>query len=99
MEVPFWEDLDAYSRNSPVFHIENMTTPLLMAQGTVDGAVDFNQGVEFYNAARRARKDFVFLVYNDENHGFSKRENQIDYHTRIMEWFGHYLKGESYNFV
>ncbi len=94
MEVPFWEDEDAYKRNSPVFHIENMNTPLLMAQGTEDGAVDFNQGVEFYNAARRAGKDFVFIVYNDENHGFRKKENQLDYHRRIMEWFGHYLKGE-----
>ncbi len=94
MEVPFWEDEDAYRRNSPVFHIANMNTPLLMAQGTEDGAVDFNQGVEFYNAARREGKDFVFLVYNDENHGFRKEENQLDYHGRIMEWFGHHLKGE-----
>ena len=94
MEVPFWKDEDAYRRNSPVFHIENMTTPLLMAQGTEDGAVDFNQGVEFYNAARREGKDFVFLVYNDENHGFRQKSNQLDYHRRIMEWFGHYLKGE-----
>jgi dipeptidyl aminopeptidase/acylaminoacyl peptidase len=94
LEVPFWEDEEAYRRNSPVFHIENMTTPLLMAQGTEDGAVDFNQGVEFFNAARRADKDFVFIVYNDENHGFSKEPNRRDYHRRINEWFGHYLKGE-----
>jgi dipeptidyl aminopeptidase/acylaminoacyl peptidase len=94
MEVPFWEDEEAYRRNSPVFHIENMTTPLLMAQGTEDGAVDFNQGVEFYNAARRADKDFVFLVYNGENHGFAREPNQRDYHRRIIEWFDHYLKGE-----
>lgn len=94
MEVPFWEDEEAYRRNSPVFHIDDMTTPLLMAQGTEDGAVDFNQGVEFYNAARRADKDFVFLVYNGENHGFAQEPNQRDYHRRIMEWFGHYLKGE-----
>jgi len=94
LEVPFWEDEDAYRRNSPVFHIENMATPLLMAQGTDDGAVDFNQGVEFFNAARRADKDFVFIVYNDENHGFSKEPNRRDYHRRINEWFAHYLRGE-----
>ncbi len=94
MEVPFWEDEAAYERNSPVFHIEDLHTPFLMAQGSEDGAVDFNQGVEFYNAARRAGKDFVFLVYNGENHGFSQEPNQKDYHRRIMEWFGHYLKGD-----
>jgi dipeptidyl aminopeptidase/acylaminoacyl peptidase len=95
MAVPFWEDIDAYVANSPVFHVEQLHTPLLVAQGTEDGAVDFNQGVEYYNAARRAGKDFVFLVYEGENHGNVQKANQIDYHNRIMEWFGHYLKGEA----
>jgi dipeptidyl aminopeptidase/acylaminoacyl peptidase len=94
MEVPFWEDVDAYVANSPVFHVADMNTPLLVAHGTEDGAVDFNQGVEYYNAARRAEKDFVLLVYEGENHGNAKKANQIDYHQRIVDWFGHYLKGE-----
>ena len=94
MEVPFWEDVEAYRRNSPVFHIEDMNTPLLVAFGTEDGAVDFNQGVEFYNAARRADKDLVLLVYEGENHGLRKKPNQLDYHRRILEWFGHYLQGD-----
>lgn len=94
MEVPFWEDIDAYIANSPVFHVERLNTPLLVAHGDDDGAVDFNQGVEYYNAARRAGKDFVLLVYEGENHGNSKKANQIDYHDRIIQWFAHYLKGE-----
>jgi dipeptidyl aminopeptidase/acylaminoacyl peptidase len=94
MEVPFWEDVDSYVANSPVFHVENLNTPLLLAHGTEDGAVDFNQGVEYYNAARRAGKDFVLLVYEGENHGNRKKANQIDYHRRIVEWFGYYLKGD-----
>ena len=77
-----------------MFHVEQLNTPLLVAHGDDDGAVDFNQGVEYYNAARRAGKQFVLLVYEGENHGNRKRANQIDYHDRIMQWFGHYLKGE-----
>ena len=94
MEVPFWEDLEAYIANSPVFHVDQLNTPLLLAHGTEDGAVDFNQGVEYYNAARRAGKDFVMLVYEGENHSNGQKSNQIDYHSRIVDWFGHYLKGE-----
>jgi dipeptidyl aminopeptidase/acylaminoacyl peptidase len=93
MEVPWWEDYDSYRANSPVHHIQAMNTPLLMAFGTEDGAVEFNQGVEFYNAARRAEKDFVLLVYEGENHSLQQRANQIDYHRRTLEWFDHYLKG------
>ena len=51
MQVPWWEDWDSYFNNSPLHHIQNLNTPLLMEFGTEDGAVEFNQGVEFYNAA------------------------------------------------
>ena len=94
MQVPPWEDLDAYMKNSPLFHIERLNTPLLVAFGDKDGAVDWHQGIELYNAARRAGKDMVMLVYEGENHSLAKKPNQIDYHRRIMQWFGHYLKGE-----
>ncbi|HSC29185.1 MAG TPA: prolyl oligopeptidase family serine peptidase [Vicinamibacterales bacterium] len=94
MEVPIWEDLPAYIRNSAVFGISSMTTPLLLAFGDNDGTVHWHQGVEYYNIARRARKDVVMLVYNGEDHGLRRKPNQIDYQQRILQWFGHYLKGE-----
>ena len=34
------------------------------------------------------------LVYAGENHGLSKKPNQVDYHYRVLEWFNHYLKGD-----
>ena len=68
---------------------------MLMEFGDADGTVDWHQGVEFYNFARRAgRDDFVMLVYPGEDHGLRKKENQVDYHRRINQWFGHWLKGE-----
>jgi hypothetical protein len=92
--VPPWEDLDAYMANSPVFHIERLNTPMLVAFGDQDGAVDWHQGIVLYNAARRAGKDLVLLVYEGENHNLARKPNQIDYHRRINEWFAHHLKGE-----
>lgn len=94
MEVPLWEDLDAYVRNSAVFNVQNMKTPLMIEVGDSDGTVFWHQGVELYNLARRAKKDVVLLVYAGEDHGLRKKPNQIDYHRRILEWFGHYLKDE-----
>jgi dipeptidyl aminopeptidase/acylaminoacyl peptidase len=95
MDVPFWEDFDAHVRNSPAAFIHKLETPMLMMFGDADGTVDWHQGVEFYNFARRAGKDdFVMLVYPGEDHGLRKKENQIDYHRRILQWFGHWLKDE-----
>jgi dipeptidyl aminopeptidase/acylaminoacyl peptidase len=94
MEVPIYEDLEAYIRNSPVFNVHNMTTPLLLEVGDNDGTVHWHQGVELYNIARRAKKDVVMLAYGGEDHGLRRRANQVDYHRRIHQWFAHYLKGE-----
>jgi dipeptidyl aminopeptidase/acylaminoacyl peptidase len=94
MEVPLWEDLPAYIRNSAVFGVNQMKTPLLVAFGDNDGTVHWHQGVELYNIARRARKDMVMLVYGGEDHSNRKKANQLDYHRRIVQWFGHYLKNE-----
>jgi dipeptidyl aminopeptidase/acylaminoacyl peptidase len=95
MQVPLWEDLAAYTRNSAVFGLQDMTTPLLIEVGDADGTVFWHQGVELYNVARRAKKDVVLLVYEKEDHGLRQKANQLDYHRRIMEWFGYYLKGET----
>ncbi len=94
MDVPYWDDMEAYVRESPVMGIPQLETPMLMAFGDADGTVDWHQGVEMYNYARRAGKQFVMLVYADENHSNRQKKNQIDYHRRILAWFGHYLKGE-----
>ncbi len=94
MQVPLYEDLPAYIRNSAVFNVQNMTTPLLIEVGDSDGTVFFHQGVELYNIARRARKNVVLLEYAGEDHGLRKKANQMDYQRRIFAWFGHYLKDE-----
>src|SRR5581483_7517135 len=55
MEVPLWEDLQAYVRNSAVFNVQNMKTPLMIEVGDSDGTVFWHQGVELYNIVRRRR--------------------------------------------
>lgn len=94
MEVPYWEDREAHLRNSPIEKVHEMQTPLLMAHGDKDGVVEYFQATTFYNFARRAGRNMVLLVYEGEDHGFQRKANQIDYHRRILEWFGHYLKGD-----
>jgi dipeptidyl aminopeptidase/acylaminoacyl peptidase len=94
MQVPLWEDPQAYIRNSAVFSINKMQGPLLMSTADHDGASDWHQTLEFYNIARRAGKQVVMLMYPGENHSLAIKANQIDYHHRILDWFGYYLKGE-----
>jgi dipeptidyl aminopeptidase/acylaminoacyl peptidase len=89
---PYWEDMEKFIQNSPVFSASNINTPLLVAFGDEDGAVDFNQGVELYNTMRRLEKEFVLLVYDGENHGLRLKQNQMDYANRTHDWFNHFLR-------
>lgn len=94
MQVSLWEDPQAYIRNSTVFALDSLKTPLLLEEGDADGNVNPFQSQEVYNFARRLGKNVVYLVYEQENHNVARAESQIDYARRQLEWFGHYLKGE-----
>lgn len=90
----YWTQQEAYIRNSPVFQATKVTTPLVILHNDKDGAVDFVQGIEYYNTLRRLQKPVVMLQYRGENHGLAKPENQKDYATRMREFFDHHLAGK-----
>jgi len=90
----YWDHLDDFIRNSPVYHAQNVKTPLLIMMNDKDGAVEWNQGIEYFNTLRRLRKPVVMLQYKGEGHGLRKPPNQIDYTLRMREFFDHYLKGK-----
>ncbi|MBM3789799.1 MAG: S9 family peptidase, partial [Acidobacteria bacterium] len=89
-----WEVPEAYTRNSPVYYAQNIKTPLLLLHNDKDGAVDWNQGVTYYNTVRRMQKPVVMLQYAGENHGLVKPANQKDYTVRMKEFLDHHLMGK-----
>ncbi len=91
----YWENLEAYQRNSPVYYAAKVKTPLIILHNDKDGAVVWNQGIEYYNTLRRLKKPVIMLQYVGENHGLAKPANQKDYTVRMKEFFDHYLMGKS----
>lgn len=88
-----WEKPNLYLENSPIFSADKIETPLLLLHNDADGAVPWYQGIEMYMAMRRLNKKAWMLNYNGEPHWPLKRENRIDFQTRMMQFFDHYLKG------
>ena len=87
----YWDNLEAYQRNSPVYHAKNVHTPLMILHNDKDGAVDQTQGIAYFNTLRRLQKPVILLEYKGENHGLRKPENMKDYTVRMKEYFDHYL--------
>jgi len=90
----YLDNLEAYARNSPVYHANNVNTPLIILHNDKDGAVDWNQGIEYFNTLRQLKKPVVILQYKGENHGLRKPANQKDYYIRMREFFDHHLLGK-----
>ena len=90
----YWDNLEAYQRNSPVYYAERVKTPLIILHNDKDGAVTWNQGIEYYNTLRRLNKPVIMLQYVGENHGLQKPANQKDYTVRMKEFFDHRLMGK-----
>ena len=87
-----WTAKALYESQSPVHNVQNIKTPFLILHGTADGAVDWVQGLEYFNAARRNGKEVILLSYPDEPHHLAKKENQKDFQVRMRQFFDHYLK-------
>lgn len=89
-----WEYPMRYIENSPLFFADRVETPLLLMHNDADGSVPWYQGIEMFVALRRFGKEVYLVNYNGDDHNPRKRANQKDIDMRMLQFFGHHLKGE-----
>ncbi len=85
---------EVYARNSPQTYAQNVSIPYMVLANDRDGAVDFNQGITYYNHLRQMNKEVILLEYVGENHGLARPANQKDYALRMTEWFDTFLRDQ-----
>ncbi len=90
-----WQYPERYIENSPIFKLDRVATPMLFMENDADGAVPWYQGIEFYLAMRRLRKEAYLVVYNGDAHNPSKRANQKDIDLKMQQFFGAKLLGQA----
>ncbi len=83
-----------FIENSPVFHADKVTTPLMMIHNDADDAVPWYQGIEYYLALRRLNKEAYLLNYTGQPHNLSNKTAARDFAVRMDQFFAHHLKGE-----
>lgn len=89
-----YDDFELYLQQSAVYNARKMNTPLLLLHGIDDGSVEWLQAIEFYNALRFNSRNVILLSYPGEDHHLAKWENQVDFLTRMEQFYDHYLKGK-----
>lgn len=85
-----WEDVGRYLRNSPLFYVERVQTPLLIIQGDLD-YVAIQQGEQFFTALYRQGKRARFARYWGEDHVFQSPANVRDMWQQIYAWLDEHL--------
>lgn len=88
---PLTDAPELYIENSPVFHVKNVETPLLIQHNDLDGAVPWEQAVELFLALRRHDKKVWLINYPREGHGLVRYANKRDFSLRMWQYFEHYL--------
>lgn len=78
---------------SPLFHTQNVTKPLMVLQGANDPRVLQVESDEIVAAVEANGVPVEYVLFDDEGHGFRKKENEIKGYGQILEFLNKYLKG------
>lgn len=92
---PFTEDSVRLYEISPLFHADNVTKPLMVLQGANDVRVLQVESDEIVNAVKAKGVPVEYVIFDDEGHGFLKKENEIEGYGQIKDFLDKYLKGET----
>ena len=80
---------------SPLFHAEKIQRPLLVLQGANDPRVLKIESDEIVEKVKANNVPVEYLVFEDEGHGFRKKENRIRGYKAILDFANRYLKNEA----
>lgn len=91
-----WKVTDKYLKNSPVFHLDRVKTPLLIVHGAQDVSTPPFLADEVFVGLRRLGTKVVYAKYENEGHNPAQwgYANQLDYGKRVIEWFDEHLKNQ-----
>jgi dipeptidyl aminopeptidase/acylaminoacyl peptidase len=105
---PYWEAFKAieYHRvgnletepeflksRSPLFFVDRIQKPLLIAQGANDPRVKESESEQIVNAMKQADRPVEYVLYEDEGHGFARPENRLHFYAIAEEFLAKYLGG------
>jgi dipeptidyl aminopeptidase/acylaminoacyl peptidase len=105
---PYWEPMrkmmyemmgdpstekDAMMAVSPVFHVDKIKAPLLIAQGANDPRVKKAESDQMVEALRKRGIEVPYLVKDNEGHGFRNEENRFEVYRALEQFFAEHLGG------
>lgn len=80
---------------SPVFHVDQITAPLFIAQGANDPRVNKDESDQIVDAMKARGIDVEYMVKDNEGHGFRNEENRFDFYRAMESFLAKYMGMQS----
>ena len=76
---------------SPALHVDQIKTPLFVAQGKNDPRVNIDESNQVVNNLKKRGVTVEYMVKDNEGHGFHNEENRYDFYRAMEKFFGEHL--------
>ncbi|HLW07289.1 MAG TPA: prolyl oligopeptidase family serine peptidase, partial [Marinilabiliaceae bacterium] len=92
MGATYYSSKEAYLKNSPLYYVEHIQTPLLLWTGKQDGNANWYQSIYLFMGMKRLNKEARLILFEKEGHFLIEKENQMFLALETKKWFDRFLK-------
>lgn len=89
-----WSEVDLYVKNSPIYNVDKIHTPILFLHGTKDVNVPINNSIQMFTALKLLGRETALVCVEGEDHGVVDYEKRLEWLKTSLAWFQKYLKDD-----
>ena len=89
-----WNRKDIYVNQSPLFHADKITTPLLLLHGSDDTNVPPGESTQLFTALKLLGKEVEYIQVSGQNHWIMQYNKRKLWTKTIMAWFDKWLRNQ-----
>jgi dipeptidyl aminopeptidase/acylaminoacyl peptidase len=86
-------DEEFLNSRSPLFRVDQIKIPMLIAQGANDPRVKQAESEQIVEAMKKRGIDYEYMLFPDEGHGFARPENRLKFYAAAEKFLAKHLGG------
>lgn len=87
------KDKEFLEAASPLYHVDKIKIPMLIAQGANDPRVNEAESEQIVKALKEKGIDYEYMLFPDEGHGFAKPQNRLKFYATAEKFLAKHLGG------
>lgn len=89
-----WSESDLYVKQSPIYNVDKIHTPILFLHGTKDNNVPINNSIQMFTALKLLGRETALVCVEGEDHGIAEYNKRTAWLKTQLAWFQKYLQDD-----